>query len=1139
MIVESNQSEPTKKRRFGLSSPSEAYSIQATEIKKVDILTNINENIIPSNEGIFSSFLKSIFPCLFVLNEKQEKNESKPIDSLIIENSREEIRKKWKEAQEKYLEVLKNEAIINSDSVSKAKSSKIRRNAAILIQTHIRIYLAKLIANKLRKELFNLSNTFWVQKYNEAYMIKEKDRITRFVIKETALDFVSQLFTAGKEITALSNQASIILQKNWRGYKVRKNLSHQSTYCPHRKIRRKKIPRIDSHPSSLPSRLSLISLRRLWAKKWYEPQNSVYLHHVGPSPLDIFNNGKKLKKKYDKIGKLYFPRKKNPKFTQNQLKEEIFGPQSIMFKYQTLPPEGKKHGLRSKKIIFPSSLKNQYSMFSIQNDPMSWVAFPIGIETKEELKKKIDINVSPAVKAFLKYSPYSQKFVYNLVKEKKGQKFIKNNNSLDSQLDDLVKLGYDKTNEELIRDSSQPAIGSIQYDSQTGYRIEYKGNNQWEKISTGERIQIKDNYEAEGLALSSHYSLLNNYLMESGIAQANGISDLNTKVLTAEPVIKFLPGGQISITAAPLTLNSFSLTGPLALIASQSGSTLNDHIKSFSQSLSLIKSGKMNNILKKQKKVSSTSIARLDAINSYKQNLGRKPSGWTNLKILSQMNVTEDIKDKYIGKLEKNKSNKLFLNNLSSIKAEKESHSKNPNITLILDNNRRVLQNSVTQNLSKKAIESKLFPNKKKSKFFSYNYTWLPQPVIHNSVNSLLYKRPYKQFRDETKVLVDQENLHEKINKLQEYDEELYLENVAPSTVPLFPIQESEIENENDLVIYDENDDGDNFSLFEKDFNNELEEKEKKNLSIKDLQSPINNSKTLPSISYVDGNIVFNNSMSSSTFSKENSFLDLQSKPFHSSETKNVSQIVLSQPSSTIVSYSEWDNYVTPPNKNNFLDSGSSTSYYSKIPDIQSSTTFLSLLEKKQTNNIENSLKNTSTILKNSQNISEILEKEAKINRKQLENRSKLRAKSRVIVSMSPSSYKDEIIQEQLEYEKKKKIENSQKILNKSQSYALTHNPSLKSNSPEIDSFDSNIVSSTTNYSHYHSHNPAKPSWSFHDFLATTKPGELANIPRVAQSGFSQSHRDGKPVHLKARFKPFYNSNKGSKIDPLHPYSWH
>lgn len=1137
-------SEPQRKRRLALSSfigtPPNNVDSKISQENEDPIIANYDDNSILHNgdnnkrnqqENFISFLVRTIFPCIFPpLHELNTPKSFETSNDNNNDNPREIIRKKWKEDQEKILKEMTKDKVSPQTQDQSKNSSKLKKKAAILIQKQARIYLAKKEADRLRDQFFNDSNNYWVEKYNNLYNQKEKDRIFSFLVKETASDFVSQLLTAGKEITSLSNQASITLQKNWRGYRARKSLVRQPTFYPTHRTKRKKISRIDSHPSSLPSRLSLVSLRRLWAKKWYEPQNSVYLHHVGPSPLDIFNQGRKLKKRYDKDGRLIIPSKKNLNKSNSQLKEEIFGPQSLMFKYQTVPPKGKKHGLRNKKIVFPSSLKNQYSMFSIQNDPMAWVAFPISIKTKEEMNKKIETCISPAVKAFLKYSPYSQKLLFNTMNDKKEKKkTVKISRTNDSQLDELIKLGYDKTDEELIRDSSQPIIGATQYDTQSGYKIMYKGNNEWEKISTGERIRPKDNYEAEGLSLSNHYSLLNEYLIDSGIAEMNGI-DLKNRVLTVEPIIKFLPGGQISISAAPLTLDSFSLTGPLALISSQSNHSLNSHIQSFSHSLSQIKSGKAKNMMKKQKKISSTSIARLSAINNYKKNLGKKPSGWTNLKILTQIEANEDTKDKYLTKIENSMSasNKLLVNSMKSVQLEKETHSKNPKISTILENNRQGKQ-------SLKFIESKLFPKKKNSKFFSYTYTWLPQPVISNSVNDLLYKRPYKDFREETKILIEQEELQERINNLEEYNEESYLENIAPTTVPLFPIQE---DLENDLIIYDENDDGDNFSLIEK----EREESYQNS----PISSPSKSQIIEPSISYIDGNIVFKNSSTYSSQYHEPNYLitGSESQIIHQTndliKNKKIKKISPSLPSSQILSYSEWDNFVEGPDQTNMFKSDTN-SYYSKIPDLQSSTSFLSLLEKRQTNNTQKTLKNTTIIMKNSQNISEILENEAAIKKKELNNRSKLRAKSRAKVSMSPSVYRNDLIQEQIDNEIKKNRQKDLQFLNHSQSYALTHNPTLKSDSPEIDIYHDNNKStfSSTPHSHFHSHHPANPSWSFHDFLATTKPGELANVPRVAQSGFSQSHRNGKPVHLKARFKPFYHSNKGAKIDPLHPYSWH
>eukprot|EP00981_Chlorochromonas_danica_P001633 scaffold351_cov162-Ochromonas_danica.AAC.18 len=144
-----------------------------------------------------------------------------------------------------------------------------RDKASRSIQSIVRGFLARQRFLSLWMEAIEEADKYWLYQY---WLQAEEERLRRLRARARK-EFVKRYIGQGVEVAVATvvamDEACLTIQRTWRGHRARMHLPRRPP--PPKKRLVKKI---------LPGRLSAETLRRVWARELFEPSDQPYLHNT-------------------------------------------------------------------------------------------------------------------------------------------------------------------------------------------------------------------------------------------------------------------------------------------------------------------------------------------------------------------------------------------------------------------------------------------------------------------------------------------------------------------------------------------------------------------------------------------------------------------------------------------------------------------------------------------------------------------------------------------------------------------------------------------------------------------------------------------------------------------------------------------
>ena len=223
------------------------------------------------------------------------------------------------------VDTLEKERLAGLDRMKTMRSN----NAAIIIQSLIRQFLAKVHAKKMWNDAMDAASAYWENYWHMRWLANQNRSLNKNARQKFIANFVNNVFSEGALLYALKSEASTIIQKYYRGYLVRRL-----------KLLNKKPKKWKKR--LVTSRFSVDVYRRMWGRSLYEP--------VGGWPIQ------ETVLEYD------------------------------MWDHVFKPPKGRQFGIRTKKVI--AVPRSQKEKDVLMHDGNAWVGVPISWE--EEVQGVLD-----------------------------------------------------------------------------------------------------------------------------------------------------------------------------------------------------------------------------------------------------------------------------------------------------------------------------------------------------------------------------------------------------------------------------------------------------------------------------------------------------------------------------------------------------------------------------------------------------------------------------------------------------------------------------------------------------------------------------------------------------------------------------
>lgn len=485
------------------------------------------------------------------------------------------------------------------------------------------------------------------------------------------------------------------------------------------------------------------TLRRAWARKYYEPSTSTYLHDTDEGYLE-----------YD------------------------------LWEHTDNPPQGHRFGLITRKVTLP--IESMEKEFIAAHDRHSWIGIPVSVNSDKESLLWKEAKRSDQVKQMYLTSPYTKQLFRRDKAAWIQSKLTNPNNSkpstssssqkniqsteetkftsqdIDKQ---LAKLNYDFKQEEEFRLPGRPPIGTHRYHPFTGHLLVYKGNNIWKRVHDNEIVNYDLNKFNDKLPVESITSL------------TTEVKDLIRQL----PSIKESRTGYITVQNNKLSTTSLPVLTPSTPFTPASSSFLTSHQQDFqtqyqvssdrlqnSLDLSHFQLSKEGNPIRGGKKYPMYSIDpnKPDMWKSVRDGLLSQQSEFSNLPVVRNMVYGSET-----GENDEEEQHSLstypsydLISSIPLLQSIEEIETND------IQDYESVWKRSVF--VPKKKIVSKVVVWPKKTPgHYSFKYSWIPQPLVHNAVNSHYYTKSKDRTHSTTTLSRPQspENASQLLPKTESY----------------------------------------------------------------------------------------------------------------------------------------------------------------------------------------------------------------------------------------------------------------------------------------------------------------------------------------------------------------------------------
>ncbi|KAJ1441104.1 hypothetical protein B484DRAFT_415253 [Ochromonadaceae sp. CCMP2298] len=334
-----------------------------------------------------------------------------------------------------------------------------RERAATKIQAVGRAALARYLVAEAWKGALSEANTHWREQIRVRNEEQGRKDMATDVRRAFAEQYVFDIFDTSMCFLSQTSEASTVIQKLWRGFKER-----SARWRPPKLKKKMTFP-----PPAVPkkSRFSAATLRRVWSRRHFEPENGKWLHTTD-------------------FGHLVYD----------------------MWEHVHNPPVGNLQGLRTNKVrAFARSEKERQALVG---DRHAWVGLPIGISSEHENEMARRQAEPENVARLRSQSPYSSRVVNLDAPEQKlgtkssrsrkwtgegaggmsdvgavgrppvpAQQKLMGVKEERSFMQEMEHFGYNPAVMDPVVARGIPPLGALSYDLQTGRRIVHKGRNLW------------------------------------------------------------------------------------------------------------------------------------------------------------------------------------------------------------------------------------------------------------------------------------------------------------------------------------------------------------------------------------------------------------------------------------------------------------------------------------------------------------------------------------------------------------------------------------------------------------------------------------------------------------------------------------